>query len=129
MLQTLKKYLSNFILTVVALQVLNLGLYAQDFEATPASATTEQNIINSVTEYVAEIILDKKNAFPEKEELPNQSHETHDQLVKLQPFKIINSQYTQHQFFTALSTVNYNCFLISTYANFKKDIIAPPPKA
>lgn len=129
MLQTLKKILSKFIITVVALQILNLGLYAQDFEVVPTAAGTDQNIINSVTEYVAEVVMEQKDAFPEKKELPNQSHESHEQqLIKFQPFKFINSPHTTEQEVELEVAVLYNQYTASSYDSINTEIIAPPPK-
>src|SRR5437763_16817553 len=115
MLTSLRKYISNFIITVVALQVLNLCLYAQDFETVPTANDKQTNIINSVTEYVAEVLMQKKNAFPEKKEAPNQGgHET---VFKFQPFKILFSNTQEQQQVIISAVTNYNIFSLVPYIN------------
>ncbi|MEO7532076.1 MAG: hypothetical protein ABIS69_11710 [Sediminibacterium sp.] len=62
---TAKKHIAHFITLLVALQLLNLSIYAQDFK--PITGSEEDiNITESVTEYVVEIVLGHKNAIPEQ---------------------------------------------------------------
>jgi len=130
MLTSLRKYFSSFIIAVVALQVLNLGLYAQDFETAPTFNGKQTNIINSVTEYVAEVIMHKKNAFPEKKESSNQSNQSsHELLFKFQPFKISLNDTQERQYIATQAAPNYNIFFLAPYTNCYKDIVSPPPKA
>ena len=58
-------YITKFILIVVALQLLNLSIYAQDFKIL-SNNTEATNICETVLEYVLEIVLDHKNAIPEQ---------------------------------------------------------------
>lgn len=110
------------------LQVLNLGLYAQDFENIAKDKNgNEPNIINSVTEYIAEVLMHKENAFPEKKESPNQSN-SHDNLIKFQPFKIVINHNIHKLNLLAEAERKYNSFEPFFYTNFSPDIIAPPPK-
>lgn len=130
MLTSLRKYLSSFIIAVVALQVLNLGLYAQDFETIPTVNGKQANIINSVTEYVAEVVMHKKNAFPEKKESssPN-SQSSHELLFKFQPFKIPFNDTQERQYIAVQTTTpNYNIFFLAPYTNCYKDIVSPPQR-
>ena len=127
MLTSLRKYLSSFIIAVVALQVLNLGLYAQDFETIPTFNGKQANIINSVTEYVAEVVMQKKNAFPEKKEASNQGG--HEVVFKFQPFKILLNNAQERQYIAVPTAPNYNIFFLAPYTNCDKDIVSPPPKA
>ena len=127
MLTCLRKYFSNFIIAVVALQVLNLGLYAQDFETVPTINGKQANIINSVTEYVAEVVMQKKNAFPEKKEASNQGG--HEAIYKFQPFKILFSNAQEPQQIIAGTVTIYNIFSLAHYTNCYTDIVTPPPKA
>ncbi len=130
MLIALKKYLSGLVIVVVALQVLNLGLYAQDFETVPVANGMEQNIINSVTEYIAEVVLHKVNAFPEKKESSTPGGQgSHELLFKFQPFKIIILNSQERQYALIHPAKEYNCFCQPRYANQSKDIVSPPPKA
>lgn len=110
------------------LQVLNLGLYAQDFENIAKDKNgNEPNIINSVTEYIAEVVMHKENAFPEKKESPNQNN-SHDNLIKFQPFKIAIHHCNDKVNLLAQAEHKYNSFVLSIYTNHSSDIIAPPPK-
>jgi hypothetical protein len=61
------KHIIRFITLVVALQLLNLSIYAQDF--TPLYAedgTCGVNISETVVEYVVEVVLGHKDAIPEQ---------------------------------------------------------------
>ncbi len=123
-----KTYFTYFIVALVMLQVLNLGLYAQDFENIAKDKDgNEPNIINSVTEYIAEVVMHKENAFPEKKESPNQSN-SHDNLIKFQPFKIAINNCFDKLNLLAKAENKYNSFVLSIYTNFSPDIVAPPPK-
>ncbi len=128
MYRAVKTYFTYLIVSLVMLQVLNLGLYAQDFENIAKDKNgNEPNIINSVTEYIAEVVMHKENAFPEKKESPNQSN-SHDNLIKFQPFKITISSNFDKLSLLAKAEHKYNSFVLSIYTNFSPDIIAPPPK-
>ena len=127
MLTSLRKYISNFIIAVVALQVLNLGLYAQDFETVPSENNNQTNIINSVTEYVAEVVMEKQNAFPEKKEASSPGG--HEAVYKFQPFKIFFSNVQEPQQIITSTVTSYNIFFLAPYTNCCTDIVSPPPKA
>ena len=127
---SLRTYISNFIVALVALQVLNLGLFAQDFETALTANGKEINIINSVTEYVAEVMMKKKNAFPERKEASNQNNQSsHELLFKFQPFKIVCNNPQERQYIATQTAPNYNIFFLAPYTNCDKDIVSPPPKA
>lgn len=109
------------------MQVLNLGLYAQDFNTMGRQFDgTRPNIINSVTEYVAEVVMNKHNAFPEKKERPNQSD--HIPIFKFQPFKIMFGSNNRTFEEAASNQKNYNRFVTNNYINHTTDITSPPPK-
>jgi hypothetical protein len=51
----------------VALQLLNLSIYAQDFKPIHCEAGSDEvNITETITEYVVEVVLGHKNAIPEQ---------------------------------------------------------------
>jgi len=65
--QILKKYTIRAITLLLALQLLNLSIYAQDF--TPIfnePGSDEMNINETIVEYVVEVVLGHKNAIPEQ---------------------------------------------------------------
>ena len=63
----LKKHTVRFITLVVAMQLLNLSIYAQDFKPIYNEAgSDETNITETFVEYVIENVLGHKNAIPEQ---------------------------------------------------------------
>ena len=63
----LKKHTVRFITLVVAMQLLNLSIYAQDFKPIYNEAgSDETNITETLVEYVVENVLGHKNAIPEQ---------------------------------------------------------------
>ena len=66
-MRPVKQYITRFITLLIALQLLNLSIYAQDFKPFAAEAGSEEaNITETVAEYVVEVILGHKNAIPEQ---------------------------------------------------------------
>ncbi len=126
MFAKLKTYFSYSFVVLVALQVLNLGLYAQDFETAKQCSGPEFNIINSVTEYIAEVRMQKRNAFPEKKEKSNQSE--HESAYKFQPFKIYFKSVNIPSQVADIQHHNYGRFIVNAYSNQPSDITSPPPK-
>ena len=63
----IKKYSIRIITLLVALQLLNLSIYAQDFKPIYDEAgSDETNITETIVEYVVENILGHINAIPEQ---------------------------------------------------------------
>lgn len=61
------KHIIRVITIIVALQLLNLSIYAQEFSSLNESSTnSETNISETVFEWVFEVILGHKNAIPEQ---------------------------------------------------------------
>jgi hypothetical protein len=114
------------ITVIVALQILNVSIYAQDIDMLQQKdVITYSNDINSIAEYVGEVILKHVNAFPE---YPNDGHKGLQfskhidlNLFSFQQFKvqIAGNQYTEY---LVPDKIDYN-FL------FFKEINPPPPKA
>ena len=111
---------------IVALQILNISIYAQDIDVLQQAHTISyENEINSVAEYVGEIILKHTNAFPE---FPNDGHKQmqcskHIDLndFSFQPFNI-GATPPVYSAYLYPHKIDYN-FL------FFKEINPPPPKA
>ena len=128
-MQRLFTHTKHFFLLLVALQILNTGLFAQDFTV---SASANQNIINSVTEYVAEVVLNKGNVFPEHP-LHNTKHHKHSHsfLLKVQQyvlFKHIPST-TSFTFYEQNIAAKYVFQNNIRLQDVIFDITPPPPKA
>jgi hypothetical protein len=121
-MQSTLKHIKHAILFIIAMQILNIGLFAQDFTY---HQSPQENIINSVTEYIAEIVCNKKDAFPEQDTSP-QKHQTH--LGKHIVFKI----YASNAITTLAMPVCKKQFIAlknEKEVTLIKDIIPHPPKA
>jgi hypothetical protein len=117
-----KLHIVRFITLVVALQLLNLSIYAQDFRPLQTSTASETNITETIVEYVVEVVLGHKNAIPEQ----SQHHTFHKKVA----FKAIN---LFHQLTFTDLTVKHrtrNTPLLNNYDFlYLQEINPPPPKA
>lgn len=125
-MNSLRLHIARFISLLVALQILNLGLFAQDFQPLVVSSISpETNIINSVDEYVTEVVLHHKDAVPENNKHPHKAIQAH----KHTAFKLIS--FPKPQCITANQLgYNYKPTSITLDYNYQycKDINPPPPK-
>jgi len=128
MVNLFRTYLLRFVLLVVAVQILNLSVFGRDtVERAQNNTIGEVNQIDSMIEYVAEIILDYKNAFPENGAHNHQSHTSHQ--MKHGSFNMIS--------FRKNTEIKRFCNTISIPIPSKEDykylfareINPPPPKA
>ncbi len=63
----ISKHIARCITLLVALQLLNLSIYAQDFKPIYNEAgSDETNITETVVEYIVEVVLGHTNAIPEQ---------------------------------------------------------------
>ncbi len=125
------KHINKIILVILAIQVLNVGLFAQEFPANSV-VTNQQNIINSVTEYIAEVVLQRKDSFPESHHHHNHQHHknTNSFLFKVQQFNLINVNHINIvSFFSPISEkAKYQNIAILSLPIISFDITPPPPK-
>ncbi len=112
---------------LVALQILNVGLFVQDFQSLipSSSSISDHNVINSVVEYVSEVVLNKVNALPENNNKANKDLQSHKhftvKMIELQkPFIVIPDMAFSSKLHCPL-TQNY-------YYRFCTEINPPPPK-
>lgn len=127
-MNTIRTYILRFVLLIVAVQILNLSVYGRDIvETAPSNSIGELNQIDSMIEYVAEIILDHKNAFPENGTHNHQSHTSHQ--MKHASFSMISfRKNTEIKRFC--KTVNIHIPSKEDYKYlFAREINPPPPKA
>lgn len=124
-------YAKKFVLLIIAMQILNLSVYGGDFDANFSPATHnnigEFNQIDSLIEYVAEIMLDHKNAFPENgSHNPNSksSHQIKHASIKMIDFK----KNTEPPFYCSANSLS-NFFNEDYKKLILKEINPPPPKA
>lgn len=122
----LRLHIARFITVLVAMQILNMGLFAQDFQSLSVSSINpELNIINSVDEYVAEVVLHHKDAVPENNKHPHKDIQTHKHVV----FKLISFPKPQCCSATQLVFNNKPTAIIPVYQyQYYNDITPPPPK-
>jgi len=121
-------HIARLAILIAALQVLNIGLFVQDFQQLPSSSSSisENNIINSVFEYVSEVVFENVNAVPEHNNNADKNFQTNKhftiKMVQLKQYKLtINS-------FAFISKQNFP--LTDTYSYlFFNEINPPPPKA
>ncbi len=128
MMVLMKNIALKCFLLLMALQILNLGIDAIDFQPI-ASANTigDFNYINSMTEYFAEVVMGNKDAFPEYE---RGSASSKPQIIKhfsLQLYQPVSLSITGE-------SVSYKApvplLLNEKYKYlFFKEINPPPPKA
>lgn len=103
-----------------------MGLFVQDFQpiATP-SVSPEINIINTIDEFIAEVVLNHKDAVPEAKEQSKKDMQLH----KHGTFKLINISRPA----VVLSSHRVSSPVLSVFANqynyqFFQEINPPPPK-
>ena len=124
--QTLKNYITRGITLLIALQLLNLSIYSQDFNPIYSGAGTEEtNITETIVEYVVEVVLGHTNAIPEQTQHHKDLH-FHKQLS----FKAIsferNDELTQVQIHISKLPV----LLRESYQDeYFQEIHPKPPKA
>lgn len=122
----IKKYTTRFVVLVLALQLLNLSIYAQDFKTiTGDSANDEINISETVAEYIVEVVWGYKNAIPEQ---PNRQKDFHfHKHISFKAINIIsacNLPVAQQK-----SAINSIPLLVVLSSSYLQEINPPPPKA
>ncbi|MBS1639354.1 MAG: hypothetical protein JST94_10550 [Bacteroidetes bacterium] len=126
----LKKIGIRIIVFVVAVQLLNIGLFAQNIPITLTANHQPLNVINSVTEYIAEVVLGKKDAIPE-----TGSNGDHDKgevtfVLKFLTFNLLyNSNCSELTVSDLLKNTLYNNYRQHNFTNWYAEIIPHPPKA
>lgn len=131
MLKTVKTYLLRFVLLIVAIQMLNLSVYARDFvPPAQSNAIGETNQIDSLIEYIAEVVLDYKNAFPENGTHNHQTRTSHQLKHGNISINLLigvrkNAEIKRYCAITDIhipSKEDYKSL-------FEREIVPPPPKA
>lgn len=121
--------IKNLFLFLIALQILNMGLFAQDISIFSFS---QFNRINSVTEYIAEVTLGIKDAFPE-----GQHQNKSDKKSRHASFHSKNLQFNLYKSNSSYFTISSDPSLIITFhgsllekkfQNFVTETTSPPPK-
>lgn len=126
----IKLHIARLLIFIVAMQILNLSIYMQDFEPLKTHRHTigEINEINSIVEYVAEVVLQHKGALPEYKQQNNDHNAL--QLHKHAPVKMITFDDLQPKRAFDVARCTYIHPLNETYQFlFFREINPPPPKA
>ena len=110
---------------MLALQILNLSVNSIDFKPIETSNLTEFNDINTIAEFVSEIILGKVNSFPEfSNKSQKQSH-----LQKHISLKIINDQaFFEPDLFICINSQGPTLLKDKYLYGYFQEINPPPPK-
>ena len=120
-------HIAKFFLTIVAVQIFNLSIYAQFNSIESEHNIGDFNSIDSVTEYVAEVLLHHTNAFPEFEKNGTHKDQHPHKNFSIQLFNDLQNPQTNQSYVQRKSGTNS---LINGYQYlFFKEINPPPPKA
>ncbi len=127
MKSALKKITLNIFLGLIALQIINLSINAIDFQPMASTVTLgDFNYLNSMTEYIFEIVIGNKDAFPEFEK-DNTSSKT--QVVKHISIKLLQTDFCICVTRPATNSYTHAAVLNEKYSYlFFKEINPPPPK-
>ena len=120
------KYItSRALVLLLAIQILNLSVNSIDFKPIETTNLTEFNDINTIAEFVSEIMLGKVNSFPE---FANKTQKQ-SQLQKHLSFKIINDQENNELEPITLVPEQFGPALKYPYLyEYFQEINPPPPK-
>jgi hypothetical protein len=121
------KYIaSRALVLLLAIQILNLSMNSIDFKPIETTNLTEFNDINTIAEFVSEIMLGKVNSFPEfATKTQKQS-----QLQKHISIKIINDITTVEPEFYVNTFTDLDTSIKDKYLyEYFQEINPPPPKA
>jgi hypothetical protein len=109
-----------------------MGLFAQDIPVL-ALKNPAQNNINSIAEFIAEVSLGIKDAFPEnhhqnKSNKHSSNSSTHLKVLQFNLFKS-NNNFINFESSIKEVSVLHKCPLPIFYKNFVAETNSPPPKA
>lgn len=122
----IKYIISRALLLLLAIQILNLSVNSIDFKPIETTNLTEFNDINTIAEFVSEIMLGKVNSFPE---FANKTQKQ-SQLQKHISIKIINDITTVEPEFYVNTFTDLDTSIKDKYLyEYFQEINPPPPKA
>lgn len=113
---------------LVALQVLNMAFFVQDFQplTSSSSSISDHNVINTIVEYVSEVVLEKVNAMPENNNKENKDLQLHKHMT----VKLVELRQQNFVISPVGIRTKQNSPIPDTYCyHFFKEINPPPPKA
>jgi len=112
----------------MAIQIINMSIDAVEFQPIATTVTIgDFNYLNSMTEYVTEIVMGMKDAFPE---FQKESSSTKSQIVKHISIKLFENNSTPTE---SVFSIRNNTFIVPLKESYKylylREINPPPPKA
>ena len=128
MVPNIKNIILKAFLFIMAIQILNLGIDAIEFQPLQKEEVIEDfNYINSMSEYVSEILMSYKDAFPEYQK---NSASSRSQLLKHFSFKFFDypsnflllKEFKESTAYCLVNKENYKYL-------FFEEINPPPPRA
>ena len=103
-----------------------MGFFVQDFQqlATGTASISDNNVINSIVEYVSEVVLQKVNAVPE-----HNNADKNFQANKHFGVKMVKQEQVAFSTTSFTRSVRHECqFADPYYYHFSSEINPPPPK-
>ena len=123
-----KKISTQLLIALVAIQIINLSIDAVEFQPIAATIVIEDfNYFNSLTEFVAEVVMGNKDAFPE---FQKESSSSKSQIVKHLSVKLFQQDHFACRTPYIIQSASFIVPLTEEYQfRFFKEINPPPPKA
>jgi len=123
-----KKISTQLLIALVGIQIINLSIDAVEFQPIAATIVIEDfNYFNSLTEFVAEVVMGNKDAFPE---FQRESSSSKSQIVKHLSVKLFQQDHFACQTPYIIQSASFIVPLTEEYQfRFFKEINPPPPKA
>lgn len=124
----LKNIATKIFIALMAIQIINMSIDAVEFQPIATTVTIgDFNYLNSMTEYVTEIVMGMKDAFPE---FQKESSSTKSQIVKHISIKLFENNSTPTE---PVFSIRNNTFIVPLKESYKylylREINPPPPKA
>lgn len=128
MKKAFKKYTTNFVLLVLALQILNMSNSCRIADDSFFSQIDDSiNIADHAVEFIVEDLMGYTNAFPEVKENKQQHPVSYSQKMQgLTLFSFKPKIEVSHCL--VLIAVNYSPLVVYPYCGYLWEITPPPPK-
>ena len=128
MKKVFKKYITNFILLVLALQTLNMSISCRIADDSFFSQINDSiNIADHAVEFIIEDLMGYSNAFPEVKENKQQQPVSYSQ--KVQEFTLFSFKpKIESPHCPVLIATNYSPLIVYPYSGYLWEINPPPPK-
>jgi len=124
----LKDIATKIFIALMAIQIINLSIDAVEFQPIASTVTIgDFNYLNSMTEYVTEVVMGMKDAFPE---FQKESSSSKSQIVKHIAIKLFENNSTAAE---PVFSIRNKTFIVPLKESYQylyfREINPPPPKA